>query len=363
MAERRRILMTADTVGGVFGYALTLAGALAPDEVVLATMGGPISPAQARAVAERPNLRLVEGPFRLEWMEEPWDDVARAGEWLLGLAQAEHFDVVHLNQFAHGALPWPAPVVMVGHSDVVSWYRAVRGEEPPAKWDRYRQVVRRGLHGAAMVVAPSRTMLAALTTEYGPLAHACVVENGSDPTLFRRRPKRPFILAVGRLWDDAKNLQALESVAPKLAWPILVVGSCQHPDGAARAVTGVRALGTRSPGALAALYGEAAIYAHPARYEPFGLSVLEAALSGCALVLGDIRSLRELWDGAALFVPPDDSGALADAIEALIDDPSLRSQLASAASSRAAGRTPSRMAAAYRVLYDALGHATETACA
>ncbi len=31
----------------------------------------------------------------------------------------------------------------------------------------------------------------------------------------------------------------------------------------------------------------------PARYEPFGLSVLEAALSGCALVLGDIPSLRE----------------------------------------------------------------------
>ena len=34
----------------------------------------------------------------------------------------------------------------------------------------------------------------------------------------------------------------------------------------------------------------------PARYEPFGLSILEAALSGCALVLGDLPSLRELWD-------------------------------------------------------------------
>ena len=49
------------------------------------------------------------------------------------------------------------------------------------------------------------------------------------------------------------------------------------------------------------------IYALPARYEPFGLSVLEAALSGCALVLGDIPSLREIWDGAALFVDPDDA--------------------------------------------------------
>ena len=39
----------------------------------------------------------------------------------------------------------------------------------------------------------------------------------------------------------------------------------------------------------------ASIYALPARYEPFGLSILEAALSGCALVLGDImQSARTL---------------------------------------------------------------------
>ena len=51
--------------------------------------------------------------------------------------------------------------------------------------------------------------------------------------------------------------------------------------------------------------GRAAIYALPARYEPFGLSILEAALSGCALVIGDIPSLREIWADAALFVPSD----------------------------------------------------------
>ena len=62
---------------------------------------------------------------------------------------------------------------------------------------------------------------------------------------------------------------------------------------------------------MADAYAAAAIYALPARYEPFGLSVLEAAQHGCALVLGDIDSLRENWDGAALFVDPDDAGALA----------------------------------------------------
>ena len=43
-----KILMTADTVGGVWTYALELAGALAPHgvEVALATMGRRLSSAQ-----------------------------------------------------------------------------------------------------------------------------------------------------------------------------------------------------------------------------------------------------------------------------------------------------------------------------
>ena len=47
-----------------------------------------------------------------------------------------------------------------------------------------------------------------------------------------------------------------------------------------------------------------AVFVSPALYEPFGLAVLEAAQAGCALVLSDIPTFRELWDGVALFVAP-----------------------------------------------------------
>ena len=57
------------------------------------------------------------------------------------------------------------------------------------------------------------------------------------------------------------------------------------------------------------------IFVSTALYEPFGLAVLEAAQAGCALVLSDIPTFRELWDGAARFVPARDDGALACAIE------------------------------------------------
>ena len=103
---------------------------------------------------------------------------------------------------------------------------------------------------------------------------------------------------------------------------------------------------------LAQWLSRAAIYALPARYEPFGLSILEAALAGCALVIGDTPSLREVWgDDAACFVPPGDPGALRNALCRLIADPIERARLSHAARKRALAYTPERMAAGYLAAY------------
>ena len=99
----------------------------------------------------------------------------------------------------------------------------------------------------------------------------------------------------------------------------------------------------------------AAVFAAPARYEPFGLGILEAALSGCALVLGDIASLRELWDGAAEFVDPDDPQALAAALDALAHAPGWCTHLAGRARRRAPRRfRPAAMARRYADEYQRL---------
>jgi glycosyltransferase involved in cell wall biosynthesis len=95
----------------------------------------------------------------------------------------------------------------------------------------------------------------------------------------------------------------------------------------------------------------ASIYVAPARYEPFGLGALEAALSGAALVLGDLESLREVWGDAALWVPQDDPRAVGRAIRALIDDAGLRQRLAARARHRALAWSPDRQVAAWVSLY------------
>jgi glycogen synthase len=313
-----RILMTADTVGGVWTYVQDLGGALDAD-VEVATMG--------------PGT-----PYRLEWEDDPWEDVDRAGAWLLELEEELQPDVVHLNGFAHGSLPWRAPVVVVAHSDVVSWWWAVHGEAPPARYDRYRSAVEAGLRAADVVVAPTQAVLGDLERHYRLRGPRVVVPNGSAFAPVDV-PKEPFVLGLGRFWDAAKNVAALERVAAGCPWPIVTGG----------AGTALGALGRDE---VRALLGRAGVYCAPARYEPFGLAILEAARSGCALVLGDVPSLREIWRDAAVFAPPDDDDALAAALRLLARDGELRRELAERARRRAASLSVERMAAAYAAVYD-----------
>lgn len=348
--------MTTDTVGGVWDYSLELACGLARHGVAvhLATMGAPPSGIQRAMAATVPGLSLHESRFRLEWMPEPEGDLARAADWLLTLADRVRPDLVHLNGYAHARLPWGVPVLVVGHSCVLSWWLAVHGEPAPRAWAAYADRVAMGLAAADLVVTPTRSLADQFSAFYGPLARTRVIANGRDARFYRPRPKDPVILSAGRLWDPAKNVAALEAVAPKLDWPMAVAGGWRRPDGTGTPPENVECLGIVPPGEMADWFGRAAIFALPARYEPFGLAALEAGLSGAALVLGDIPSLRELWQGAALFVPPDDHAALRRTLHGLIASPLRRRRLGQAARHRALAYDARRMVTAYLDAYGSL---------
>lgn len=328
--------MTADTVGGVWTYCVELAHAL-DAEVHLATMGPGLSDAQRAEAAVFASVH--ESSFPLEWQDDPWEGVDAAGSWLLDLERELRPDVVHLNGYAHAALPWQAPTLVVAHSDVVSWFRAVQDEDAPPEWDTYRQRVSDGLQAAGRVVAPTAAVATDLAASYG-FSTAGVVHNCRRPDLVGPADKRPLVLAAGRVWDAAKGIDALCRVASSLPVPVVVAGEGAAP--------GVETLGALPFPELAALMGRAAVFAAPARYEPFGLGILEAGLAACALVLGDLPSLREVWGDAATYVQ-DDASLLA-ALSAALDDPSR----GPAARARALTYTPERTAAGYRREYEAL---------
>jgi glycosyltransferase involved in cell wall biosynthesis len=350
----RRVLMTADAMGGVWTYALELAREFGRRGVAvdLATMGRALTDGERRAAALA-GVTLHERPCKLEWMPDPWRDVDAAGDWLLDLEVRTRPDVVHLSSMSHGALPWRVPCLVVAHSCVLSWWEAVRGGPAPASFDVYRRRVGAGLRAADVVVAPSAAMLANVERHYGVRGRRAAIWNARSPRGFSPARKAPVIFAAGRLWDPGKNFSALDRAAARLAWPVRVAGEIASPDGSHATLCHATWMGILDQEALAAELGRAAIYALPARYEPFGLSILEAALSGCALVLGDLPSLREIWGEAACYVPADDPAALAATLDALIGHPAARRRLARRARALAVHRTPAVMADVYLSHYRA----------
>lgn len=331
--------MSADAVGGVWTYAVELREALAAEgvQVTIAALGRR-SPPQA-GVRWRPS--------RLEWEPGSAADVESSGAWLQEVAAEIGADVVHLNGYAYAALEWDQPTIVAGHSCVLSWHQAVRGVAPGSAWDRYRTAVSAGLSRTEEVVAPTEAMLGSLRRLYGLGHRGRVIHNGvgAGPAPAWRRA--PVVLAAGRLWDEAKGLEVLDDAAARLPWPVELAGEAGGGGCPRRATL----LGRLPRSGLRQRMSTASIFAHPARYEPFGLVVLEAALGGCALVLGDIPTLRELWDGAAAFVTPGDAEALADTIGRLITRPAERAKLAQLALAQANRYSPRLMACSYASLY------------
>jgi glycosyltransferase involved in cell wall biosynthesis len=206
-----------------------------------------------------------------------------------------------------------------------------------------------GLAAADLVAAPTRAVLDDLRESYAWNGLGMVVPNGRSVPVFRPGTKENLIFAAGRIWDEAKNLSALDAVAAALPWPVEVAGD----DSNSVTLPNVTSLGFLPGDGVARKLAQAAIYCLPARYEPFGLSALEAALNGCALVLGDIPSLREVWNDAAVFVRPDDHGELRATLQRLISDQRERSEWAERAQARATRYTPAEMARRYLRAYGA----------
>lgn len=374
MPPLTRVLLTADAVGGVWTHALDLAAGLAAlgVETTLAVLGPAPEADQAEAARAVPGLRLLPTGLPLDWLADAPERVEAAGAALAALASETRADVVHLHSPALAAgARFPAPVVASCHSCVGTWWDAVRGGQPLSEDFAWRaRLVARGCVAVGALVAPSAAFAEATARFYGLREPPAVVHNGRR--LAQAAPvgtAAPHAFTAGRLWDEGKDLAALDRAAGRLAGavPVLAAGPTEGPGGARVALRHARKLGRLGGGEVARRLAERPVFVSTARYEPFGLAVLEAAQAGCALVLTDIPTFRELWDGAADFVPAGDDGAVAAAIGRAARDTAHRARLGDAARARSGRYTAQAMAAGTAAVYRALlrraGARRETAAA
>ncbi|MBR1168195.1 glycosyltransferase family 4 protein [Bradyrhizobium liaoningense] len=355
-----RVMMTTDTVGGVWTYSCALAASLAASgaDVTLVTLG-PRARVDQRQMLRETSVHLIETDLALEWQDPEGQNVSDARRVLANLEARLVPDVVHLNSFREATFAWHAPTVLVAHSCVNSWALACHDTawlgEP--RWRRYSERVAAALDITQAWVCPSRAFHDDMTAIYQPRSRGTVIWNGIAPRAPSGR-KQGVIFAAGRLWDRAKNIAALATAAPGLDWPVEVAGPSD-----ARLPADVTWLGELPHGALETRLQHAAIFVSPALYEPFGLSVLEAAAAGCALVLSDIPTFRELWRGATLFVDPADSVALHRSLAELCADDMGRAKLQRAAYEQSLTYSLTRMTSAYLGLYQDLIASSRTSAA
>ncbi len=360
-----RILMTVDAIGGVWQYATDLAAELVRfgNDMLLAVLGPTPSAAQLQG-AEAAGIRIAETGLALDWLAEDAAPVREAAERIAALAALHRADVIHCNSPAlAGAAHFGIPTLTVAHGCVTTWWQAARDEPLPPAYHWHRDLVSRGLRAAERVAAPSHSYARLLQQTYGLRSIPNVIHNGrkASAAAGANNDMARHALTVGRLWDDVKGARILDDAAALIDVPFLAAGAVQGPQGQLFAASHLRLLGQLGDHDLAEQLAARPVFVSAATFEPFGLSVLEAAQAGCALILSDIEIFRELWEGAAIFVDPSDSAQFAETLSLLMSDDARRAELGRAAGERARRFTVERMARDTAALYASLCGARQAA--
>jgi glycogen(starch) synthase len=345
-----RLFMTADALGDELRYGVELIDGLAPFNVVttLALLGPRPSASQRARLRRIGRVEVIETGLPVDRLAQDAESVVDAARRIAAIADGA--DIVHLSAPALAIADFRAPVVVAAQSCHESRWESVTDEPSPTDFIWRRRLARQGLRRADAIVCPSNAFARELRAIYG--CEPIVVHNGCAASRSpEERPLAPWALTAGRLWDAGENVATIDAAARRSGLPFLAAGPRLGPDGSAASTTCLRLLGRLSEAELAAQLAQRPIFVSAAVYEPFGLAALEAAQAGCALVLSDIATFRELWDGAAVFAPPRDAEAFAVAVSRIAADSVMRVELGAAAQRRAAvysvEEMSSRMAAIY----------------
>ena len=256
------------------------------------------------------------------------------------------------------------------------------GRVGTGKLAHLRDIVKLSAQAAADVNRHSRFLAVSHATRDFHVANGLepekihVLYNGVDLADFQPRPPTGYVHRELGLPADVRLIGTIgqiglrkgqdvllrAAIASPIARPTLITSSLasgSEKDESRRfeqalhdAVQGSRTgrvhfLGTRRD--MCRLLNELTLLVHPARQEPLGRVLLEAAAAGVPVIATNVGGTSEIFppeSHAAQLVPADDDRALADAILELLGDAEQRNRMAIAARARAEEQFDSRMAVA-----------------
>lgn len=248
-----------------------------------------------------------------------------------------------------GLVASPAPEVLVPEAGRV---RLVVLVHMPLAQESEGAVV----SAAAAVVTTSAWARRALLELYSlPGDRTHVAEPGVDPAeLASGTATAGALLSVAAVIPGKGHDVLLDALAPltELSWQCDCVGSLERDAAFVERLRGrvregrlderVRFAGVQANADLARSYAAADVLVLPSRAESYGMVIAEALARGLPVVAAEVGGVPEaLGHGAdgtrpGLLVPPDDPGALREAIRSWLEDAGLRRRLRAAARERRA---------------------------
>lgn len=295
----------------------------------------------------------------------------------------ERYDVAHSSAAAFCGLPciiaklkYQVPFLLTEHGVYVrEQYLALRRSITSSFVRRFvcgvvALIARLNYHYADLV-APVCAYNARWEEWWGvPRSRIRVIFNGADPERFQPGPvvrsARPVVATVGLVYPLKGQLDLISAAAhvrdqvPDVEFRLFGQASDQEYFAACRNSVASKDLGqtvvfagqTASPWQA---YREADVVAMASVSEAFPYSIIEAMLTGSAIVATDVGGVREAIADTGVVVPPRQPRELAAAIVSLLRSPGQRHRLGQAARQRAVKHfTVQSFAAAYRQAYQEL---------
>ncbi|MCK9988906.1 MAG: N-acetyl-alpha-D-glucosaminyl-diphospho-ditrans,octacis-undecaprenol 3-alpha-mannosyltransferase / rhamnosyltransferase [Azoarcus sp.] len=310
-----------------------------------------LSPDPLPAVMERPEARVVR---ERSWAAPASCDLGGSSAFLRFRELAREADLVHylfpwpFADVLHRVVPRGKPVVLTYISDIVR-QRLVGRLYAPLMWKTLGEM------RAVVANAPSYAQTSPVLSDVAVRDRVHVIPLGidersypevGDDSIFQKLrldEDEPYFLFIGVL-RYYKGLHSLVRAAGRVGARIVIAGSGpeESPLRSQVAVAGARNVlfaGQVSDEEKVALIGRCRALVLPShlRSEAFGMVLVEAAMFGKPMITCEIGTGTSFVNSHAetgFVVPPDNPGALADAMNRLIEDMALAESMGRAARSR-----------------------------
>ena len=329
MVSKFKLLMTTDVKSEVWDYSLTLSRALLKHinaEILMISLGGNPTDTQREELKDL-NIEFQFTDFSPDLFAdiEANPDILKMKSLFESTIKEFNPHIVHLNH-GYPNFDFNKPCVFACHGDLLNkkmWHSDTnRHGSLHQNLLNYKQIINKNLNKSDIIIAQSRFIAECIIKTYNFRKGIKIIYNGIDYKPYSGMPETPTLLASGDLSDRSKNINLLLNIAYKLPdnIKIKIIGE-SLPD--KKLPRNVEFLGNLSGSELQEVYKNSSIYLALSSYEPNGLSSIQAAYSGCAILANDIPVFKELWGDCACIFEKDNVNSLMRCINNLVENRNL----------------------------------------